>query len=135
MASCKILVAGERNSVGECIQVSHAKLKLILECRASASTVLSVTYDLPTISCTNDPIVVKINEFADIGVDYAHPGNYLVEFFTWMKYIPPSVAEWKRLAEARSKYYSAMFVGMFRDVGDRIVKRFICFTCTARSSI
>jgi hypothetical protein len=78
------------------------KLPLIWECRASASTVLSVVYDLPTISSTNYPIVVKINEFADIGVDYANPGNYLVEFFTWMKYIPSSVAKWKRLAEAQS---------------------------------
>ena len=101
------------------VPVSHAKLLLLWECRALASTVLSVVYDLPTISSTNDPIVVEINEFAEIGVGYSIPGNYLVEFFKWMKYISSSVAKWKRLAEARSKHYSGMFVGMFRDVGDR----------------
>jgi len=78
---------------------------------------------------------VKINELTAIAIDYANPGNYLVEFFTWMKYIPSSVAKWKRLAEARSKHYSAMFVGMIRNVDDRIVKGFILVLYTARSSI
>ena len=82
---------------------------------------LSVAYDHPTIVSTDDPTVRAINGFAKIGIEYALPGNYLVEFFTWMLYIPSSIATWKRVAEARQKKYSAMFEAMFRDVEDRIV--------------
>jgi len=94
--------------------------------RASASSVLSVVYDHPMLSSTDDPTVIKVNRFLEIGVEYCQLGNYLVEFFTWMKYIPSSVASWKRLAEERHEEYSDMFVGMFREVKDRIVMTFIC---------
>ena len=73
------------------------------------------------ILSTDDPTVREINTFAEIGVAYALPGNHLVEFFTWMKYIPSSIAKWKRVAEERHKKYFAMFEAMFRDVEDRIV--------------
>ena len=46
----------------------------------------------------------------------------MVEFFTWMKYIPSSIAKWKRVAEERQKKYTAMFEAMFCDVDDRIVR-------------
>ena len=104
-------------------------------CRASASTVLSVIYDLPMVSSTNDPIVIKVNRFADISVEYGQVGKYLVEFFTWMKYIPSPVASWKRLAEERYEEYSGIFVGMFREVEDRIVMNFIRFSLSPRSLI
>ena len=83
---------------------------------------LSITYDLPTILSTDHPTVREINTFVDIGIDYAVLGNYMVEFFTWMKYIPSSIANWKRVAEARHKKYSAMFEAMFCNVEDRIVR-------------
>ena len=82
---------------------------------------LSVVYDLPMASSIDDPTVVKVNTWTDIGVDYGGFGNYPVEFFTWMKYIPSSMAHWKRLAEERYKEYYNMFVGMVREVEDRIV--------------
>jgi len=96
---------------------------------------LSVIYDLPMVSSTDDPTVMKVNRFAEIGVEYGQVGNYLVEFFTWMKYIPSSVASWKRLAEERYKEYSDMFVGMFCEVEDRIVMTFIRCSFLLRSSI
>ena len=77
------------------------------------------------MASTDDPTVVKANTLTDIAVEYAQLGNYLVEFFTWMKYIPSSVASWKRLAEERHEEYSDMFVGLFREVEDRIVMTFI----------
>ena len=73
-------------------------------------------------SSTDDPTVREINSFNDIAVDYSLPGNYLVEFFTWMKYIPSSIAKWKRVAEERNKKFSTMFEAMFCDVEDRIVR-------------
>jgi len=101
--------------------VSRVQPSLIYERRAAASTVLSVGYDHPTILSTDDPTVREINTFTEIAVEYALPGNYLVEFFTWMLYIPSSIAKWKRVAEERQKMYSATFEAMFRDVEDRIV--------------
>ena len=95
---------------------------LINERRAGASTMLSVLYGYPMVSSTDGSTVREINTFADIAVDYSLPGNYLVEFFTWMKYIPSSIAKWKRMAEERHQKYSAMFEAMFRDVEDRIVR-------------
>ena len=70
---------------------------------------------------TDDPTVVKTNAFNDIFISYGNLGNYLVEFFPWMKYIPSSMAKWKRVAEEQHKEYSGMFMGMFREVEDRIV--------------
>ena len=83
---------------------------------------LSITYDHPAISSIDDPTVQEINTFSEINVDYAFPGNYLVEFFPWMLYIPSSIAKWKRVAKERQKKYSAMFEAMFCDVKDRIVR-------------
>ena len=91
------------------------------ERRSAASTILSITYDHPTILSTDHPTVQEVNTFAEIAIDYAFPGNYMVEFFTWMKYIPSSIAKWKRVAEERQKKYSAMFEAMFCEVEDRIV--------------
>ena len=83
-----------------------------------ASTVLSITYDLPTVSSPDDPTAIKINQFMEILVHYALPGNYLVEIFPWMKHIPSSIAKWKKEAEETYKEYSGMFMGLFRDVED-----------------
>jgi len=91
--------------------------------------VLSVVYDLPAVSSPTDPTVVKVNAFAATAGDYAYPGRYVVEFLTWMKYIPSSMAKWKRVAEERHKEYSDMFVGMFREVEDRIVTCFVSSLC------
>ena len=87
------------------------------------------------VSSTDDPTVIKINRFSEIAGEYGQLGNYLVEFFTWMKYIPSSVASWKRLAEGRYKQYSDMFVGLFRDVEDRIVMTLIRFSLPPSSTI
>ena len=86
---------------------------------------LSVIYDLPTVSSPNDPTVTKVNAFMERLSHYIIPGKYLVEFFTWMKYIPSSIAKWKKGAEEEYAEYSRMFIGMFRDVENRIVMSFI----------
>ena len=87
------------------------------------------------VSSTDDPTVIKVNRFVEIGVEYAQLGNYLVEFFKWMKYIPSSVASWKRLAEERYEEYSDLFVGLFREVEDRIVITSICCYLSPSSPI
>jgi hypothetical protein len=135
MAYCKTRTNGMWNFFGGCNRSICKAFVNPQICRASASTVLSVVYDLPMVSSTDDPTVIKVNRFVEIAVDYGQLGNYLVEFFTWMKYIPSSVASWKRLAEERHEEYSDMFVGMFREVEDRIVMTFIRCSLPPRSPI
>ena len=60
----------------------------------------------------------------DKGVEYTAPGDYLVEFFPWMLYIPLSLAKWKRGAKEGYRFFSELFIGMFRDVETRIVRHF-----------
>ena len=83
---------------------------------------LSVLYDLPPVSSIDDPTIVEINHFIDTTVEYARPGRYLVEFFPWLRYLPPSIAKWKRDAEDGFKHYSQRFQEMFHDVEKRIVR-------------
>jgi len=85
------------------------------------------------VSSTDDPTVIKVNRFVEIGADYAQLGNYLVEFFPWMKYIPSSVASWKRLAEELYEESSDVFVGLPREVEDRIVMILISCSLPPRS--
>ena len=86
---------------------------------------LSVVYDLPTVTSPDNPTVTKVNAFMERISQYGVPGSYLVEFFTWMKYIPSSIAKWKKEAEEGYAEYSRMFIGMFCDVENRIVISFI----------
>ena len=83
---------------------------------------LSVVYDLPSILSTNDPTVAKVNTFTHLIADYATTSNHLVEFFTWMKYVPSSISKWKWEAEEGYREYSEMFEGMFYEVENRIVR-------------
>jgi len=123
MAYCKTRRDGMWNLFGEGNR-SICKTFVNPQCRTSASTALSVIYDHPMVASTNDPTITRVNKFLEIAVDYGQLGNYLVEFFTWMKYIPSSVASWKRLAEERHEEYTDLFVGLFREVKDRIVMTF-----------
>jgi len=135
MAYCKIRTNGMKNFVGACNRSICKAFVNPRSCRVSASTVLSVVYDLPMVSSTDDPTVIKVNRFLEIGVEYGQVGNYLVEFFTWMKYIPSSMASWKRLAEERYEEYFDVFVGLFRVVDDRIVMTFALFFVPSCSPI
>jgi len=57
-------------------------------CRAAASMILSAVYNYPTIVSERDHTVEAINDCAERLTRAAYPGAYLVEFFTWMRYIP-----------------------------------------------
>ena len=46
---------------------------------------------------------------------------HLVEFFTWMRYLPEWMAKWKREAMKWYKHDSAFFVGLYNDVRKRVV--------------
>ena len=84
-------------------------------------------YDLPTISSADNSFVININRFVKQLSDYGMPGNYLVEFFPWMLYIPSSLAKWKREAKQGFEFYSEFFMNMFRDVENRVASSMSVF--------
>ena len=103
--------------------------------RAAASTILSFLYDLPTVTSADDPTVTVINNFMDRVADYGNTGNYLVEFFPWMLYIPSSLAKWKREAKKEFKFYSNFFTNMFHDVENRLASSILVFIFTPFSTV
>ncbi|KAH9047710.1 cytochrome P450 [Lactarius hengduanensis] len=84
--------------------------------RASASMILSIVYDQPTIKPGQDYDVGPINDFVQRLTLAAYPGAHFVEFFPWMQYIPSRFAAWKRNAEHWYRQDSAMFEGLFNSV-------------------
>jgi len=91
-------------------------------CRAAASTILSVLYGYPTIMSERDDTVEAINHCGDRLTRAAYPGAHLIEFFTWMQYIPSSLAKWKRDAENSFKNDTKMFEGLFHPVEANVAK-------------
>ena len=49
---------------------------------------LSVNYHFPPVESEDDPVVVELAKLVEHTVHEMEPGARLVEFFTWMKYIP-----------------------------------------------
>jgi cytochrome P450 len=90
--------------------------------RTAASMILSVVYSYPTIVSGRDHTVEAINDCAERLTRAAYPGAYLVEFFTWMRYIPSSLAKWKRDAENAFKKDSKMFEGLLHTVEANVAK-------------
>jgi hypothetical protein len=56
--------------------------------RTVTSMILSVVYDYPAITSDEDRNAEVIDDFAGRLSRAASPGAHLVEFFTWMRYIP-----------------------------------------------
>ncbi|KAJ7209438.1 cytochrome P450 [Mycena rebaudengoi] len=90
--------------------------------RTAASVVLSMVYDTPALLSEEDPNITRINDFADRLVNAAYPGAYLVEYFTWMKYLPSWMAKWKRDVLEQYSIDDAMFRGLFNEVSNRVAQ-------------
>ncbi|KAJ7769578.1 cytochrome P450 [Mycena maculata] len=90
--------------------------------RNAASVVLSMVYDMPALASEEDPKITLINDFVARLVRAAYPGAHFVEYFTWMRYLPASVAKWKRVALEQHKQDDAMFRGLFNEVADRVAQ-------------
>jgi hypothetical protein len=56
--------------------------------RHTWSIMLSVNYHFPPIDSENDPIVIGVAEHVERLLHEMQLGARLVEFFTWMRYIP-----------------------------------------------
>lgn len=80
-----------------------------------------MVYDTPALLSEGDTKITRINDFAERLVSAAHPGAYLVEYFTWMRHLPSWIAKWKRDVLEQYRIDDAMFRGLFNEVGNRIV--------------
>ena len=56
--------------------------------RHAWSIMLSINYHFPPVDSEDDPIVVGVAKHVDRLLREMQPGARLVEFFTWMRYIP-----------------------------------------------
>lgn len=56
--------------------------------RLTASTIMSIVYDLPTIVSEHDHTVKQIEEFNGRISEAALPGAHFVDIFPWMVHIP-----------------------------------------------
>ncbi|TDL15532.1 cytochrome P450 [Rickenella mellea] len=83
--------------------------------RTAAATVLSAVYAYPPISI-GDHLVEKVENYVDRMLKAALPGNYLVDIFPFMMYIPTWMAKWKSEGYAWFKKDTDMFLGLVDDV-------------------
>ncbi|KAF8265474.1 cytochrome P450 [Lactarius quietus] len=67
--------------------------------RHTWSSLLSIVYNHPQVESDDDPVVAGVAGHILRIMHEIHPGNRLVEFFPWMKYIPSWFAKWKRDAQ------------------------------------
>ena len=56
--------------------------------RHAWSIILSINYHLPPVASEDDPAIVEIANHVLRGLQEMQPGNRLVEYFPWMRYIP-----------------------------------------------
>ena len=56
--------------------------------RSSASAIMSILYDYPTLENEHDETITQIHAFSDRLSAASVPGTYLVELFPWMIHIP-----------------------------------------------
>jgi len=82
---------------------------------------MSLIYDAPVLKKLDDPIVAPLDGFVDHLGRAVYPGAYLVEFLTWMRYLPSWMAKWKRDAVAGYEKYSATFLQLYDAVCQRVV--------------
>ncbi|KAK7676144.1 hypothetical protein QCA50_020895 [Cerrena zonata] len=83
--------------------------------RAVKSAVLSVSYALPSIESEDDPLVSYIDDFMHRLERAARPGEFLVEIFPILNYLPPFLAKWKRDGQACHEEDTDNFVKWYRD--------------------
>ena len=56
--------------------------------RTGTSVIMSILYDYPTLISEHDTIIEQIDKYNQRIARAGRPGNFLVELFPWMMYIP-----------------------------------------------
>ncbi|KAI0301682.1 cytochrome P450 [Multifurca ochricompacta] len=84
--------------------------------RTTASIILSVAYDRPSVEGDDDRTVLRVNEHSEKVAATAAIGAHWVEFLPWMKHIPSRFAKWKRDAEYYYEDINSVYQELFSKV-------------------
>ena len=81
-------------------------------------------------------LVAKVEDYVARMLKAALPGNYLVDFFPWMMYIPAWFpgATWKREGYAWFRKDTDMFVGLVKQTESALVNGLVYALCDLRSN-
>lgn len=79
---------------------------------------MTLVYDTPVLENEDNPSVTQLNELEQRLAAAPRPG--LVDFFTWMRYLPSWMAKWKNEALEHYKKDSIMLMRMYDDVCQRM---------------
>ncbi|KAH9012295.1 cytochrome P450 [Lactarius pseudohatsudake] len=90
--------------------------------RSSASAILSILYDYPTLEHNDDETLKRIHTFIGRVSEAASPGAYLVELLPWMMHIPETFAKWKREGRKHFREHTNMFNGLLNAVRGDVSK-------------
>ncbi|KII83621.1 hypothetical protein PLICRDRAFT_119208 [Plicaturopsis crispa FD-325 SS-3] len=90
--------------------------------RTTTSITTNIIYGADTMRRATDPAIKQISAFMARALRAAQPGAYLVELFTWMKYMPTWLAKWKRDALEHYNSDSKVFESLFDGVAEKIAK-------------
>lgn len=82
----------------------------------------NIVYDGEPLSSTEDPTVSRINALTQRAFLAALPGQYLVDLFPWMKYLPDWTAKWKRDGKQRFIEDTQMFQNFLKNVKEKMVQ-------------
>ncbi|THH22507.1 hypothetical protein EUX98_g8187 [Antrodiella citrinella] len=94
--------------------------------RAIASSTLALSYAVPPIKSYDDIIVTRINDFMHRVEQSARPGEYIVDIFPILNYLPESLAPFKKNGLKAFTEDSKLFSGLFKDARAR--EGSTCFT-------
>ncbi|KAH8995439.1 cytochrome P450 [Lactarius akahatsu] len=90
--------------------------------RSSASAILSILYDYPTLENNDDETLKRIHTFIGRVSEAASPGAHLVELLPWMMHIPEIFAKWKREGRKHFREHTDMFNGLLNAVRGDVSK-------------
>lgn len=102
----------------------------LLPCRINASAICNSVYGWPPFE-PGAPLMKHMQDFIAYGSKAALPGAHLVDIFPIMKYIPASMARWKRKAMKWHEDQDKVFKGFRVDAVDKTVSKCmeICVSC------
>ncbi|KAI0293124.1 cytochrome P450 [Russula brevipes] len=84
--------------------------------RSSASAIMTILYDHPTLEDEHDKTITELRTFVDHLSAAGAPGAHLVELLPWMIHIPERFARWKREAMEHYRQHTAIFTGRVEKV-------------------
>ncbi len=97
--------------------------------RVNGSAIASSVYGWPPLE-PSSPVINHVKDFLAYISSAMLPGNHLVDAFPILKYIPASMARWKREAMQWFEHQHNTFSGFRRGVEEKMVVTMNLLLCT-----